>query len=138
MADRNQSRGFTLIEVMVSLIIIAVVVSGVIGRVNVWLDQRVAIQERFVAQTVAWNPLMERYMASKGWRRDTEPLKKEDVVEIGGREWTWEVDSEAAQGENFYRFETVVYEGRELSNTQLAGGGRRSSGSLVAFWIVLE
>ena len=130
------AKGFTLIEVLMALVVIALVVSAMMGRLNHWAEQRFGLEERFTARTIAWNPLMERYMDSNDMRPANTTLKKEDVVDNGLQDWTWQLSIEEAQGENLFRFETTVYDGRDTLGS--AEEKKRNSANLVAYWILSE
>ena len=79
------NRGFTLIEVVVALFILSLVLSSAIFSVHQYADERVLIRDRFLANQVAWNHLMERYQHSKKWspKRLATGFKTKGVDEQG-------------------------------------------------------
>ena len=104
------NRGFTLIEVVVALFILSLVLSSAIFSVHQYADERVLIRDRFLANQVAWNHLMERYQHSKKWspKRLATGFKTKGVDEQGGQSWQWEMKIEKAIGQDIYRYEVEV------------------------------
>ena len=104
------NRGFTLIEVVVALFILSLVLSSAIFSVHQYADERVLIRDRFLANQVAWNHLMERYQYSKKWspKRLATGFKTKGVDEQGGQSWQWEMKIEKANGQDIYRYEVEV------------------------------
>ena len=104
------ARGFTLIEVTIALVILSMTLSSAMYAVHQYADERIRMKDRFLANQVAWNNLMNRYQHSKGWTsgRDRTALKTKGVDEQGGQEWQWNLDTEKAMGENLYRFQVQV------------------------------
>jgi general secretion pathway protein I len=104
------NRGFTLIEVVVALFILSLVLSSAIFSVHQYADERVLIRDRFLANQVAWNNLMERYQHSKKWspKRLATGFKTKGVDEQGGQSWQWEMKIEKANGQDIYRYEVEV------------------------------
>jgi len=87
------SRGFTLIEVVIALFILGWVLSSAIYMVHQYADERVRLRERFLANQVAWNHLMEHYQQSQRWISpgSSPSLKKKGVDEQAGQKWRWEI-----------------------------------------------
>ena len=104
------NRGFTLIEVVVALFILSLVLSSAIFSVHQYADERVLIRDRFLANQVAWNHLMERYQHSKKWspKRLATGFKTKGVDEQGGQSWQWEMKIEKANGQDIYRYEVCL------------------------------
>ncbi|MBT5104180.1 MAG: prepilin-type N-terminal cleavage/methylation domain-containing protein, partial [Porticoccaceae bacterium] len=55
----TKKKGFTLIEVMVALFILSLVLGSAVQMVHQYSDERLRIRERFFANQVAWNHLLE-------------------------------------------------------------------------------
>ena len=104
------SKGFTLIEVAVALMILSWVLGSAIFMVQQYADERLRLRERFFSSTVAWNHLMDRYQDSQGWIAKTENSSKQrkGVDEQAGQDWRWSMNIEAALGQNLYRYEVTV------------------------------
>mgnify|MGYP001033787355 FL=1 len=121
------ARGFTLIEVTIALVILSMTLSSAMYAVHQYADERIRMKDRFLANQVAWNNLMNRYQHSKGWTsgRDRTMLKTKGIDEQGGQEWQWNLETEKAMGENLYRFEVQVG----------VAGSDRDQGSLAVYLV---
>ena len=64
--EQNSSAGFTLIEVLFALFIASVLLTGVVVIVGGIADQRINMQQRFAAESIAWNKLVEQYQLIEG------------------------------------------------------------------------
>jgi hypothetical protein len=75
--------------------------------VQQYADERLRLRERFFSSSVAWNRLMERYQESQGWNAKTERGRKSNkgIDEQAGQDWRWEINIEAAMGQDLYRYE---------------------------------
>lgn len=104
---RAKAKGFTLIEVAVALVILSWVLGSAIFMVQQYADERLRLRERFFSSSVAWNRLMERYQESQGWNAKTERSRKSNkgIDEQAGQDWRWEMNIEAAMGQDLYRYE---------------------------------
>jgi len=107
MKDAAKNTGFTLIEVMVALFILSLVLSSAVQMVHQYSDERLRIRERFFANQVAWNHLLERYEHSQKWSVSTRSstLKTKGVDEQAGQDWRWEMKIEKAMGQDLYRYQ---------------------------------
>jgi type II secretion system protein I len=107
MKSATKNRGFTLIEVMVALFILSLVLSSAVQMVHQYSDERLRIRERFFANQVAWNHLLERYQHSQKWSvsLDSSNLKTKGVDEQAGQDWRWEMKIEKAMGQDLYRYQ---------------------------------
>lgn len=87
MMVRGSSRGFTLVEVLVALVVFAVLGFTVTSRVGNVVNQTYSLERRTVAHWVAENHL-HRLRLSR--RTTDEPLptgRERQRVVMGGREW---------------------------------------------------
>ena len=125
---KRVSRGFTLMEVIVALVIVAMVLGGLIGLINSQVDARYEMRQRFLGQTVAWNRLLEQYRQIQGWNsRSSSTVETKGDNELYGRTWYWELDVQETFGEDFYRYEVKTFDN---SNRKLP-----SEASLVAYFV---
>jgi len=80
------ARGFTLLEVMIALVILALAMSSYIGTGSTHAYNTVYLKEKTLAHWVAMNKLAEwrlrKQRPSTGSEKGTELM--------GGREWRWE------------------------------------------------
>jgi general secretion pathway protein I len=77
--------GFTLVEVLVALVIVAVAAAGLVGAAEAHVDSIRALEDRAAAQWVAENRIVELTVA-----RDAEPGPR-DTVQMLGRTWSVEI-----------------------------------------------
>lgn len=88
---RADERGFTLVEVLVALVILAVASAGLIGAAEAHVDSIRAMQSRTVAQWVAENRIAELTVAGEAQPRPYE------VVEMLGQSWAVQVASRTSE-----------------------------------------
>ncbi len=124
-SGKTARAGFTLVETLVALMVVAVAYAGVSTAVSQFLDQRVLVMERHAAHRVAWNRMMEQYLMA----RDRHLAERgfgdnEGETSFMGRSWRWRLTAENASGQDLVRYQVEVY------NQQ---SGESSSGSLAAF-----
>ena len=89
MAERAPAwpeQGFTLVEVLVALVILAVAAAGLIGAAEAHVDTIRAMQSRAAAQWVAENRIAELTVS-----RDPQ-LKAYSIVEMLGQSWAVQVE----------------------------------------------
>lgn len=103
-------RGFTLIEVLVALTILAWVLGSVFFAVSQYADERLMMRERFYENQVAWNQLLDNYQKSRGWSSVTEntQIELQGVEEQGGRNWNWQLQIVPAMGKDLFRYQARV------------------------------
>ena len=129
----DASRGFTLVEVMVALLVIGLLAAGALIKSNQYLEDRYRAEQRFVAQSVAWNPLMEQYLANRGWLPENTQRQTKGRVDQWGRSWYWEMSTLPTLGEQFFRYETTVFE-LEAGRSE-PGTGQVNAGNLFVYWV---
>jgi type II secretion system protein I len=110
------TRGFTLIEVLVALLIVSLVATGAFTAISNFADQRVILTTRFSGHWIAWNKLTEQYQVSKGWVDTTNyRAQTKGQVELVGQQWRWFLAKEKTLAENFYRYEIKVFSPEKLT-----------------------
>ncbi len=101
------TRGFTLIESLVALLVIGVAYTGVSTAVSSFTDQRLLLIDRHAGHRIAWNQLVEqRYQPSR-----VHSSKTKDTVNHLGRCWRWDMDIKKANGDGLKRYQANVYSG---------------------------
>ncbi len=104
---RRQASGFTLVEVMVALAIVAIALPALMFGLYQQLDHTAYLRDRSQAQAVALNKLEEvRILA-----RATGNLlrgRESGSAEMADREWYWWLESTPTQLPQFYRLEISV------------------------------
>lgn len=111
---RRSSRGFTLVEVLVALAVLAIALVAVLRTMGQAVDTTVALRERNVALWVAQNRLAEHQI-----RRDwPAPDTKNGETEIGGERWFWREQVSTTPEPRIRRIEITVRRDTDSPNTQ--------------------
>ena len=118
-----RNRGFTLIEVMVALMVIAIALPALLGALYRQVDGSAYLRDKSIAQWVASNKLTENriQLARTGRLFDG---TRSGVMEMGGRDWYWWLESKKTEVEDFQRVEIRVADqenGREQPLYSLVG-----------------
>lgn len=89
-SEASREDGFTLVEVLVALAILAVATAGLIGAAEAHVDSIRSLEARAAAQWVAENRIAELTVGSAS---PTQP----EAVEMLGRTWTVQVSRRASE-----------------------------------------
>lgn len=107
------NRGFTLLEVLVALAIIAIALTALIRTTGQSADTTDAMEQRIRGQWLAQNQLALA-QASQAW---PEPGDTTGESTMSGRTYTWRQRVLATPNPNFRKLEiTVAYRGEALMN----------------------
>lgn len=90
----RQSRGFTLVEVMVALVIVAVALPAFLSLVMTQLDGTGAIRDKTMAFWVAENEMTRLQMQHRLLDDFTLPDEDQGEVTLAGIEWLWQMENE--------------------------------------------
>ncbi len=112
----KRARGFTLLETMIALMIVAVALPALVTLVMTQLDGSAAIRDKTYAYWVAENQLtrirlLQQQKMLKAIPDYTLPTQESGEVEMAGLEWHWEmrtVDMESLPVKGFKRVEIAV------------------------------
>jgi len=85
---KYKSQGFTLIEVIVALAIIAIAMGAVMTAVTANVGNAAALKERTIAHWVAMNKMAEMQATQTYPQRSSN-----DTMEMAGQEWHVQVES---------------------------------------------
>ena len=83
--NRRNAAGFTLLEVLVALAVIALSMGAIIKATGDYTNNQSYLRDRTVAMWVARNVLVQ-YRVDKEWPRVGE---QKGTQEMGNREWRW-------------------------------------------------
>ena len=103
-AELSRCQGFTLVEALVALIIVALGMMAVHTQLNQYAVTSVYIRDKTLASWIATNKLTELSVQS-AW---PEPGVEEDEVEYAGRQWYFRVEVSATQVDNLRRADVSV------------------------------
>lgn len=100
-------RGFTLIEVMVALAVVAVALPALLMTLSQQLDSVRYLEDRSHAQWVAANRLAELRLVSQS-RGSLQAGLIAGEEELAGRKWYWWSEGKETAVPGFYRYEILV------------------------------
>ncbi|WP_339339265.1 type II secretion system minor pseudopilin GspI [uncultured Oceanicoccus sp.] len=104
----NQSHGFTLVEVMVALIIVAVTVSSLLFQIMSTINSTAYLRMQTVAHWVALNQLELVYLEnSKSNRLITD--QRSGTEKMAGKQWFWRIKPIKTENNNFLQVVVSVY-----------------------------
>ncbi|MFK8047667.1 MAG: type II secretion system minor pseudopilin GspI [Halioglobus sp.] len=114
--NRPAPRGFTLVEVMVALAVVAVALPALMLALNQQIDGTAYLRDKSLANMVAANKLEELRLISKS-TRSLPTGESSGVRELADREWYWWRESTPQpDNPNFYRVEIRVAQEEELAD----------------------
>ncbi len=107
MVRHFRKKGFTLIEVVVALTILAWVLGSALFLVSQYADERLMMRERFYSNQVAWNQLMNNFQRTRGWApiNQSGRAENEGVESQAGQDWYWQTDIAPAMGKDLFRYQ---------------------------------
>lgn len=104
---QDAQSGFTLVEVMVALAIVALSVPALLFTLDQHIDGTAHLRDKSLASVVAANKLAEvRLLAAS--RRQLMQGSETGSAEMADREWFWWLDREQTDVPQFYRIEVRV------------------------------
>jgi general secretion pathway protein I len=104
-ADR--AAGFTLVEVMVALAVVAIALPALVFALQQQIDGTVYLRDKSLAHMVAINKLTEVRIMAKA-REQLLKGKDSGTSELADRQWDWQLSSTETDLPNFYRVEIKV------------------------------
>jgi general secretion pathway protein I len=115
-ATRPRRAGFTLIEVLAALVIVALGMLGVIQAVSQTARNGTYLREKTLAHWIAMNLITER-------RLDTSPpevAESSDEIEFAGQRWRWSLRVTQTAVESLRRMDVSVRRADAPEETSLA------------------
>ncbi|WP_240725118.1 type II secretion system minor pseudopilin GspI [Mangrovimicrobium sediminis] len=110
----SRARGFTLIEVMVALAVVALALPALLFALSQQVDGTAYLREKSMAHAVAVNKLAELRLLSFT-QRDVIKGRDSGVSRMGERDWYWWVESTLTEVPLFYRVEIEVTDREEAA-----------------------
>jgi general secretion pathway protein I len=118
MGSPMKNRGFTLIEVMVALMVIAIALPALLGALYRQVDGSAYLREKSIAQWIASNKLTENRIQLARTGRLFSGTRS-GVTEMAQRDWYWWLVSTKTEVEDFYRIEVRVAASEDAEFTPL-------------------
>ncbi len=100
-------RGFTLVEVMVALAVVAVALPALLVALSRQVDATAYLRDKSMAQLVAANKLVEIRLLSRA-RQSLLTGRDSGVETMGDRDWHWWIESKATEVAGFQRLQIDV------------------------------
>jgi general secretion pathway protein I len=111
---RASSRGFTLVEVLVALAVLAIALAAVMRAMAQAVDTTVSLREHNVALWVAQNRLVEHEMRQDWPAADT----IDGEAEMGGEKWYWREQVSTTPEPKMRRIEITVRRTSDSKDTR--------------------
>jgi general secretion pathway protein I len=102
-----RSRGFTLVEVMVALAIVAIALPALLMSLYQQIDDTAYLRDKTLAYMVAENKLAEIRLVI-GSTRNLSAGKDSGLASMADRDWYWWVETKATEVEKFFRVDITV------------------------------
>ncbi len=102
--------GFTLVEVLIALVVLAVLGFTVSARVGDIVSQTFSLERRSVAHWVATNQLSRLQLAGRDPEQPIDAGRSRERVSMAGREWAVDIVVENTSQDTFKRVEIDVFE----------------------------
>lgn len=105
----NHKRGFTLLEVMVALAVLAIALAGVMKAVSSHTANAAYLQEKTLAHWVAMNKINE-FIVTEKW--PSPGSKDSGKALMGGHEWVWRVETKKEKFQGIFEIGVATVEVR--------------------------
>lgn len=113
---RAETRGFTLIEVLVALVVVGLGMLAVIQTVSQTANNSSYMREKTIAHWIAMNQLTQVRLLPTAPAID----KSSDEVEMAGRDWRWTMEVKKTPVESIRRIEVRVRPAAAPENSSMA------------------
>jgi general secretion pathway protein I len=102
-----RARGFTLVEVMVAMAVVAIALPAVLTALYQQIDNVGYLRDKSMAHMVAANKLAETRIII-GSTRSLQAGKDSGQAQLADRDWYWWLETTTTEVEQFFRIEITV------------------------------
>lgn len=113
-----KARGFTLVEVMVALAVVAIALPALLVTLSRQIDDTAYLRDKTLAQMVAANKLAETRLVVAA-TRSLGAGKSSGVARMAERDWYWWSETKATPLDNFLRIEIRVAQSEQFREQPL-------------------
>ncbi|MGE5318541.1 MAG: type II secretion system minor pseudopilin GspI [Hyphomicrobiaceae bacterium] len=110
---RTTARGFTLVEVLVALAVLAIALAAVMRAMAQAIDTTATLRQHEVALWVAQNRLVQHEMSQDWPSVDT----TDGDADMGGRKWYWREQVSTTPAPKIRRIEITIRETADSKET---------------------
>ena len=107
--------GFTLVEVMVAMAIVALAVSSLLFSVGKQVDNSAYLREKILAQWVALNVLQEAQLTARATEKFPDEKTSGDI-KLADRQWQWEMQSSKTDDKDIVQLDINVFAGENRND----------------------
>jgi general secretion pathway protein I len=128
MANKSRAAGFTLVEILVALAILAIAVAAVVSAVSGHVNNAAYLRDRTLAHWVAMNKIAELQVGGDWPAPGTQ--KGESLM--AAQEWSWQVTVSATDDADVQRLDVSVFadkDHKESLAAMVGYVGRSASGA---------
>ncbi len=108
-SNGQSNRGFTLLEILVALAVVAVALAALVGQASRNLENTARLRDHTLAHWVAMNVVTE-LQVNEEWPRLGE---RKGSGEMAGREWFWTLKVSSTADRNIRRLDVEVHRERQ-------------------------
>lgn len=117
--QKNNINGFTLVEVMVAMAIVALAVSALLFSVGKQVDNSAYLREKIIAQWVALNVLQEAQLKARVTEKFPDEKTSGDI-KLADRQWQWEMQGKKTDDKDIMQLDVNVFAGDSGNDNPIA------------------